>query len=238
LIDDMSNPSGQIKLAVTSSSETAGYWFTTINDTGGTITPVPATNGGAWSYTAITNPPAGATIANAACINGATSPTQYSEAGMGFNFALQKIDAGADSGVSAPAVEYDISSHKGISFWVFGAADAGTQSVRVLFPDHTTDPRGGVCPPAATDTTQCYDSWQDPIPVAPGWSQQTIHYTPVMPGTSGDLTQQGFGLSEATGFDDAHVYGMTFQIDGPKTGDAGAGTPFDFCVADIQFVDQ
>jgi hypothetical protein len=236
LIDDMSNPTGQIKVAV-GAGESAGYWFTTINDSGGSITPTPGATGGTWAYSTVTGP-SDASITNAACIHGVTSPQQYSEAGMGFNFAIQKIDAAADSGIQAPAVEYDISAHKGIQFWAFGAADAGNQSVRVLFPDHTTDPRGGVCPADATDMNQCYDSWQDTISLSPGWQLVTIHYTPVMPGTSGDLTQLQFGFTEAAGFDDTRVYGVTFQVNGPQTADAGTGTPFDLCVADIMFVDN
>jgi hypothetical protein len=228
LIDDMSNTTGQVHVAVPSSA-TPGYWFTTINDTGGSITPVPAANGGAWSYTAVTGP-SDASISNAACIRGVTSPTQYSEAGEGFNFALQKIDAAPDSGAQAPAVEYDISSYTGISFWAYGAADAGPQAnIRVLFPDHTTDPRGGVCVnDAAAASSQCYDSWQKTITIAPGWQFVTVTF-------ASDLGQLGFGLSE-TSFDAAHVYGMTFQVNGPQTADAGVGTPFDLCIADINFV--
>jgi hypothetical protein len=231
LVDDAANPSGQISFPVTS-GYTAGYWFTTIND-GGSITPVPAASGGSWSYTPVPSP-ADASIAQAACISGVTSPTEYSEAGEGFNWALQQIDAAADSGIQAPAVEWDISKYTGISFWVYVPADsgAGTQSIRVLFPDKTTDPRGNVCLlDASTPATTCYDSWEKTVPFAPGWQLVQIHFT--------DLIQLGFGEPDTymsggvPAFDAQHSFGVTFQANGPQMADASAGIPFDFCIADL-----
>jgi len=235
LIDDAANPSGQISLRPTG-GYTAGYWFTTINDTGGTITPEPAASGGSWSYTTVPSP-ADASITMAACISGTPSPTLYSEAGEGFNWALEPIDAAADSGVQAAAVQYDISAYTGISFWAYvpPSSPAGTQMVRVLFPDKTSDPRGGVCSldasttPCSPDTAQCmvcYDSWEDTPTFNPGWQFVRIEFS--------ELVQLMFGEIEAS-FDAQHSYGVTFQANGPQQADAGA-VPFDFCIADINFI--
>jgi hypothetical protein len=219
LIEDDTGSLTEVKTQVPA-GQIGGFWGDW-ETTGGGATLTPAS--GSFAYTSM--PPApGSQVPAAACISGVTSTAQYSSAAEGFDFATIP----SDSGTSA-STTYDASGHTGVTLWIYGDPSVGPQTVSVLFPDQGTDPRGGQCNPNPTDTSHCYDSWAHSAAINPGWQQVTIHFAT-------DLAQGGWGYAEQS-YDSAHAFGMSFQVSGPSGTGATTGTPFNFCVGPIAFID-
>jgi hypothetical protein len=243
LIDDMEGTgNGPIKLKVTDTlpGSLPGYWFDGVSLTqadGGigapnTLTPRPFT------FTMLPMPHTtySGTMSTSGAHVACSIGDQYGFCQEAFEFAqIPASDAGAasDAADAAPipriTQQFDISQYKQVTFWTMAGASAGTQSLKVLFPDVNSDPRGGIC--GVGDAGQCYDSWSYPVPgtmLTTSWSQVTINL-----GT--DLVAQNFG-HEAAAYDPHHAYGIGFQVGGPNTADSGMIVRADYWIDDIYFV--
>ena len=243
LIDDMSSTNGaQIQLTPQHAGDTAGYWFTYIgggsgaNDVG-SITPLSSTevtDAGAahFFYTAIGSggdagipaPASAPGIQNAACMWGATPADQYAYAGEGFNFERAVTDGGS-------VAEYvDISSHRGLQFWIYNALST-TISVSVEIGDKASDPNGGICgtPVDGSSLYQCDAAVFDTLGIPPGWSFQLVPFAAL-------ASNPYYGYQQPAGGDMTTAYQVIFQVQQTQlpVGDGGA-LPFDYCVADIEF---
>jgi hypothetical protein len=116
-------------------------------------------------------------------------------------------------------VAYDVSAYKGVRFYAKIAA--GTQSsMKVLFPTTYSDPMGGKCDDAVA-MMACNDHLFELVsPVQTTWAVYEVDFA--------DLSQQGFGLPQAT-LDPASVYSVQFTL-------STAAFSADVWLDDISFV--
>lgn len=234
LIDDMSNTAGaQIQLAPQHAGSTPGYWYTYIGGGSasdlGSITPT-----GNFYYTligtapgaTIASPPDAGTYQHAACVWGQTPATQYAYAAEGFDFELAPGPGGANV-----AQYVDISSHKGLQFWVYNAL--GTSStIHLEVNDKESDPDGGICGKAdASNLDQCNGPVFVDLTIPSGWSMQRVPFS--------DLASNPYwGYPQPTGGDMTTAYAVNFEIDQPQDVSKGGGPmPFNFCITALEFFD-
>jgi len=173
--------------------------------------------------------------ARAACINGTTGATQYSTSGIGLNFnTSQPTDGG-----NAIPVPTDAHTHTGIQFWVWGG-ETTAQSVLVTLPDINETP--GLGPPGTlTATGQLCDPGTNGVgsggsacggsrvsaTIQPGWQLVQLPFANFAP-------VQGFGTSNENTLDPSTLTQFQLQVQEPNA-DAGAGVPFNICIATISF---
>jgi hypothetical protein len=163
----------------------------------------------------------GASGPMAACINGVTGSTQYNTSGMGLNLAtIPSPDGG-----NATQVPVNASSYTGVQFWTWGSADGGTQNIIVQLPDKQETAGLGVC-----DNTvpghECGGATLG-ITVAPGWHFQQVAF-------STTAINPNYGNLNEAAIDPTTLTQVQWQIQ-QATADAGAGTPFNFCVYGVSF---
>jgi hypothetical protein len=143
----------------------------------------------------------------------------------------------ADAGGSF-AAPFDVSMHKGISFYV-RAPDAAVK-VKVQLSDKTTNPAGGTCdqclyggPAASATTIRCADDWLKTLSLSTSWTQVTLMFNDPLLKTGGWSTSNMTRPSSA--MDLKSLYYVHFQI---STADYPAPVKaFHFQVAYISFVD-
>ena len=191
LIDDLEDGNG----AIISKCGRSGYWFTFNDGTvTGTQTPPLA---GPFTPSAIPGGRAGSLYAARTYGSGFTD---YG-AGIGMQFA----------GGTTP---YDAHGWSGIAFWArIGSGTVAT--MRMDFPDTTTDPHGGKC------GTDCYDHFGLSLTFDTTWKYYVVKWS--------DLAQEGWGFASPTGKIDAyHLYDMQIQT--------GSSSVFDVWLDDVTFV--
>lgn len=246
MIDDQSSTGSAISLKAPSGTS-PGTWFSYGSDSGSQS--APGANGqaispkqySAYTFAAVTNGPTSPAITKAACLS--SSGFDGYSVGEGFHF-ITKVpgDAGADSGVDAQPIPYDVSAYTGISFWAMGGGDGGSYTIRVKFPDAQTDgdpfaapgnafgnPSSACFGDSSTDNSKCFDDFSDDVAMPTTWSQVSIKFAT-------DLGQHNFG-EQFTAIDLKHVYGIEFEVEGlgAPGSDAGLAPGFNFCVAQIAF---
>jgi hypothetical protein len=145
-----------------------------------------------------------------------------------------------DSGNGIP-LEYDASSHKGVSFYAV-SLNPNPINVQIKFSEHRTNFWGAEAPPVGTEPTcnacatklsnpnlQCGDDYLIVKQFTTTWTQFTIHWADL---ATANWSKQGLPTG---GFDPAHWVSMHFQFH------ASAAMPlqqFDVAVACVQFVDN
>ena len=146
-------------------------------------------------------------------------------------------DAGSNAGlpICKVTVPFDISQYTGVAFWAKAGdlGDAGSVSLKVIFPDPDTDPRGGVCNSSTagaagpTDTSQCYNSYAYSAPLYGDWQEIIVRFD--------QLALGNFGYSTPNPFNEKQVYGINFQLQ--DSDPAGSPTDnFDFWIDDLYFI--
>jgi len=199
LIDDMEDGDEGILIA----AGRRGPWFVLNDGTPGAVqTPAVAMQ---FTMTAIPGARGASTYAAHTAGQGFMT---YSAV---FGFWLNKLG-------SAFKQQYDASAYTGVTFWArLGASDSAalSRAIRVILPDHDTDPDGQVCTDAAAG---CFDHFGKNITLTPDWVKYTIRFS--------ELQQSGFGFAPP-GFDAAHMYGVEFSFP--------LAAPFDCWIDDIAF---
>jgi hypothetical protein len=226
-IDDQSATVGsqiQLKALTVPSGDSVGTWYTYGWNpaAGATLTPV---QGAAFAFMSFD----AGQFSRAACVS-STGYVGYS-AGEGFNFATTAPDAGS------VAVPLDVSAYSGISFWVMTTTPTAT--LRVKLPDDQTygsgdktalcQSEGGL--PMGDTPGQCDDDFKDDLlstMLTSSWTQVTVNFT--------DLIQSGFGAKFPNGLDTKAVFGIQFENEGAANMADASESPFQFCIAQIDFV--
>lgn len=218
-VDDMEvGTNGPIALQPSAVGEVPGGWFDFVS----AGSPLNTASPSPFAYATLPAPQTtwpGVTstrAAHVACsVNDAFGTCQE-----GLVFAL------AGSGTARAAVTVDVGDYDGITFW--GRSDA-SNTVQVSFPDIDTDARGGRCGQSDGAADRCWDEFGKGLVFTPTWQQFTVSFR--------ELRQNGYpfvwGYGPPSGaFDAAHVYGITFGVAGPTTGDAGPQSA-DFWIDDV-----
>ncbi|HEY4105741.1 MAG TPA: hypothetical protein VGM44_17700, partial [Polyangiaceae bacterium] len=119
----------------------------------------------------------------------------------------------------AKKVAYDVSAYKGVRF--YAKIGSGAQSaMKVLFPTTYSDPMGGKCNDAVA-MMGCNDHLFELVTsITTTWAVYEVDFS--------DLTQQGFGLPQAS-LDPTSVYSVQFTL-------STAAFPADVWLDDISFV--
>jgi hypothetical protein len=249
----MSSPSGnQIAWQGAPSGDVAGYWYTYIGggnstgDNGSISNPggTPSTDGGPISFQftpiggdagvpAIAD--AGA-FAHAACVEGTTPVKQYAFAAEGFYFAGVPAAGGSDAGNTKTFV--DISSHTGISFWMYNGG-SGPLSLSFQISDQESQPDGGICgldgsPDNACNSPLLATGSPNGVTAMPGWNYFTEDFATLLVNTYygyGDMSTMG---AMGRSLDTAKAYDVQWQVN-EEGADASAGVAFNFCIANVSF---
>ena len=135
-----------------------------------------------------------------------------------------------DSGTGVP-LPFDASAHKGVSFWATSNTGAPVD-VYLKFSEKRTSSWAGVCNACATAAidpmAQCADDYLKIVPIMPGWTSYTVHFT--------DLATQNFTKMNlpAGGFDPSTFYSLHFQFHTRLT----ALAAFDVSIACVEFADE
>ena len=147
------------------------------------------------------------------------------DAAEGFSFELGTTDAGVN------VSEYvDISSYKGIQFWVYNGVPTATALIFQV-SDKAADPNGGICDNAADASVmeQCNSPVYVTLPIAHGWSFQQVPFAEL-------ASNPYWGYQQPQGGDMTTAQNVNFQVQQMLAPDAGGGPlPFNFCVADVEF---
>jgi hypothetical protein len=210
LIDDMSGNGTQIQFASAACGD-PGTWFN-YADPAANVTP-PS---GAFVFSSLPAPlpiDAGSSP-NAACMRGVTGPANYSTVGMGFDFGMLH-------GTKSPMF-VDARARTGIQFWVWGAEDAGVQTVGFSVGDAFGAACFGVCDPTSLGgPTVCGGGNSTPVRVRPGWQLIQVAFADLSPNPY-------YGGANEICRDSSNLINVTVQI-------VGGSMPFDFCIQAISF---
>jgi hypothetical protein len=225
LIDDMSS-GPLVKLQPEKKGDVQdapGGWYTFSDDGSAVISPPPFP--ALFSYRQIdpvVTPATGAApISHAACLR--SEGFSGNVAGEGFIFQRTPPDYTNDS--------LDVSRYKGIRFWAYsappatGKLDLPTQiSVDLINRDTNTESSESTCIKRGGRAT-C-DNFRKllTLPIDGKWAPYTVKWV--------ELKQSGYG-EEYNSFN-TDVYNVNFSVLGP--GSDSRSLPFDFCVAQIEFI--
>jgi len=145
-------------------------------------------------------------------------------------------DAGGGNAYAAPT---DVSSHKGISFYIRAVGATTPVKVNVQLSDKTTNPGGGVCdeclyggPALDGGTIRCADDWIETVTASSSWEQQTVKFADSSLKTGGWST--GNTPRPASKMDLTTLFYVHFQM---STNGAPPLKPFHLQIAYIGWVD-
>ena len=202
---------------------------------------VPMTDSGATERGAEDSADGGAdgsaTSAKGACVNGVTGSALYNTSGLGFNFTRVP---GTDGGVGGSPIQAPVnaSSYTGIQFWVWGAADGGTQSVFLSLADinetqgfgspGTPTRTGFLCDPANAGATAC-GATRASVTFGAGWTLEQVAFRSLNP-----IPGYGSSNESSSMVDPSTLTWLQWQIQ-QVVDDAGAGVPFNFCIYGLSF---
>ncbi|HVT06091.1 MAG TPA: hypothetical protein VHO67_01465 [Polyangia bacterium] len=133
----------------------------------------------------------------------------------------------------------DLSAYAGITFWAQGDP-TGARTVRVIFLDANTDPRGGICNYVDSNSPDyCYNGFSTTIALTGAFTRYTVDFASLA-----QTPTWGYHPNPDV-FDVQHVYQLLFQIDAPRcylhemcVGGAPPPLSFDFWIDDLYFVNK
>jgi hypothetical protein len=133
------------------------------------------------------------------------------------------VDGGTYNG---PKVPYDVTAHKGVTFWAMASSGSDT-ALRMKFPmtDETKIVDGGKCDEAVVGANKCSDDFGEAfnLPSNGTWKQFTIKFS------DSSFKQEGWGAVFTWNPMDV----TSIQIQGKN-----AGETYDFWIDDMYFVTQ
>jgi hypothetical protein len=223
LIDDMSGGS-QIKIDPPEGM-TAGFWWTSLGDGSGDLAPSPQR---LYTYRTIdppVTPEGGPEIRKAACLKS-----------TGFRgwVAVQGFEFLTEDARSTPDITVDLSRYRGVSFW--GWADEpypdSPLSVQLEFPNKDTiwGRSDATCWTPEDQSGRC-ENFRAFRTLGREWKPYTVLWSELRQSNVDWPTPQ---YRPPGGFD-PNVYYVSFLVEG--AGPDTMSQPFDFCVADIRFVE-
>ncbi len=138
------------------------------------------------------------------------------------------------------AAPFDVSAHKGISFFARAPGVTTPVKVNVQISDKTTNPAGGTCDQClyggaatSTSTIRCADDWLKTETFSANWTQITLMFNDPLLKTGGWST--GGTAIASSKMDKTSIYYVHFQI---STANYKAPVaPWDIQVAYVTFVD-
>jgi hypothetical protein len=227
LIDDMS--SGPFIKLKPPDGDNAGIWFSSSDDINADLSPpeTPAL----FTFRAIdpaATPMEGLKISHAACLRSDQGIEGY-DALEGFTFSGKPPDYSA--------VSSNLSQYTGISFWAYAApgkivdetgAPLVPTEIHVEFPnqDTYTEIPDSTCVSSPGGRASC-DQFGQAVTLTKDWTQYEVRWD--------GLAQAGFGTPFLP-FNKTQVYATDFVVNGPGRG--SRSLPFDFCIAQIQFIEN
>ncbi|HVY41242.1 MAG TPA: hypothetical protein VHM31_25065 [Polyangia bacterium] len=153
-------------------------------------------------------------------------------------------DAGSDASTGCPIIlgaeaPADLSAYAGITFWAQGDPD-GARTLRVIFLDANTDPRGGICNYIDSNSPDfCYNGFSTTIALTGAFTRYTVDFASLA-----QILTWGYHPNPDV-FDVQHVYQIVFQIDAPMcyqhemcVGGSPPALSFDFWIDDLYFVNK
>lgn len=153
-----------------------GYWYTFLDESGSSVTPLSGKLGGTFSMT-----------------EGGANGTKYAARMFGSVGGGDVVFAGMGLNFVDPKGTYDASKYGGLSFWA-KKAPGSTGNVRLKVPDTNTDPDGKVC-------TACFNDFGIDLVLTEQWQQFTVPFSSMKqikgwgsPHTSGIVPKAIYGM--------------------------------------------
>lgn len=222
LIDDMRGSATDIPFLPPACAE-HGFWiaYATGTPAGTLTTPSPSSPFEYTSLPAGPPPDAGSdAVSLGACLAGTTSIEQDSAS------VLTVVPAPSVFGDGGLPALINASPYQGIQFWLWLATASAGPDFIVVAEDMAETSGWGVCDPSAAGPTACSGA-QTPLTPVAGWQLVELPWTGFVPIPSS-------GGANETALDPTSLTEFQFEVEELAT-DAGAGTPFDFCILDLSF---